>query len=295
MSTQLTSTPVDFSTDAKYRVAYAEIQTMFAAAGLIQTADTGQVNLTTANANVGGYQIWKINDSLATTYPIFVKINLFFQYSSYYTMQITVGTGSDGAGNISGVVSDLDMITNQQGTANSNVTNYDTRLCVSEGFIGFVWKVGGYFNGSSYSALAAFFISRSVDDTGAITGDKIYIYAPGYTIKTQVLDVLNGAARTSFADSSFCFIPGAVTSSLVGTSVQVYRHFMSTPRVRPVAHMATVLSAEVSYGTTFSFIPVGTTTSHTFMSLGHYVNKPSANVGTGTTDGSGSAFAMLWE
>ena len=90
------------------------IHPCLAAGGWIQTADTGQ----TANGSfaaqtgigaISGYQIWRMNDTLQSTYPVFIKLEYgcaSSYASSYYGTGIwlTIGTGSNGAGTITGII-----------------------------------------------------------------------------------------------------------------------------------------------------------------------------------------------
>jgi hypothetical protein len=77
------------------------------AAGCVQTADTGQINWASvtvpgAGSTSAGYEVWRFNDTLQSTAPIYFKL----EYGSSAVtaaggLWLTVGTGSDGAGNIS--------------------------------------------------------------------------------------------------------------------------------------------------------------------------------------------------
>lgn len=73
---------------------------------LTQTADTGQVNWTNVTTAPGGqsirdYEVYKFSDPLQATAPIYIR----FDYVFYLALRIlvTVGTGTDGAGGITGV------------------------------------------------------------------------------------------------------------------------------------------------------------------------------------------------
>lgn len=78
------------------------------AAGLTQTPDTGQVSWATLTSVPGSgiirdYEVFRFNDALQSTHPIFVR----FDYTSDNaapSIHVTVGTGSNGAGVITGVV-----------------------------------------------------------------------------------------------------------------------------------------------------------------------------------------------
>ncbi len=98
------------ATVADYRAWGSAISAGLAAAGFVKSADTGQiawatVALPTALGVPNNYEIWKFNDTLSATKPVFIKI----EYSIFVTggspaIGITVGTGSDGLGNLTGKV-----------------------------------------------------------------------------------------------------------------------------------------------------------------------------------------------
>lgn len=74
--------------------------------GWVQTADTGQINFTTVTKPTAvnqarGYIIMRMNDTLQATVPIYVRID-FGSSGAINSMGvwITIGAGSDGAGNI---------------------------------------------------------------------------------------------------------------------------------------------------------------------------------------------------
>lgn len=106
MPTQTLTVNWDSSSDAAFRAWTTIISTALATAGFVQTADTGQINLTTVThptvANtVGGYQIWRFADSVQSSAPIYFKLEYGVGSSaSLAQMWITVGTGSNGSGTL---------------------------------------------------------------------------------------------------------------------------------------------------------------------------------------------------
>lgn len=111
MSTVTPTTLFRNNTDAEFRAWAKAFHDALVAFGWVQTADTGQINLTTATKpavllTYSGYEIWRADDALQATYPVFLKI----EYGSgsnnvaYPGLRITGGTGSDGAGNLTGRV-----------------------------------------------------------------------------------------------------------------------------------------------------------------------------------------------
>jgi len=141
------------------------------AAGWVQTADTGQTasgSFTgTASLNTSqGYQIWRMADALQGSYPIFVK----FEWgtggtTNYPCAWITIGTGSNGSGTITGV-----MVSRQQnygsGTSASSLPCYGSgstsRLTLYSYYLATTTATGMFMN-----------IERTKDSTGADTSDGI--------------------------------------------------------------------------------------------------------------------------
>ena len=101
------NTQLSTTSDAIFRTTGAALKAALAAVGLVQTSDTGQINWTTVTAPVSsnayiGYEIWRLNDALQSTYPVFFKIEWACGSSgtTYLTIGLTVGTGSNGSGTL---------------------------------------------------------------------------------------------------------------------------------------------------------------------------------------------------
>lgn len=288
MTTQTLSSVIDHTSDAGFRAWVAELITTLTNAGLVQTADTGQINTTTVTrpaANTeGGYAIFRFNDTQQATAPIFLRIG-FGTGGAATTprMQLTVGTASDGAGTISGA--GIAATTFATTTPSSTITAYTTRVCVVNGFCGLMWKLGGASTG-----LGFFTISRSVDTTGAATAEGASIYTHQASNTPAVtMARYSPAASVAMNTGTFCLIHGGHATSLVGATAQVFKHYLTLPRVRPNAYLLTVLSAEIGNNTTFTATPVGST-SRTYVSSGaqgfQFMGVPAA---------AGSVLAMIWE
>lgn len=108
-----TATPANFtnSSDANFRAWGSYLASKLLAGGMVQTADTGQINWVTVLTPAGvstyaGYEIWRFNDTLQTTFPVYFKIE-YGEGSNVDgpAVRVRFGTGSDGVGNITGSVS----------------------------------------------------------------------------------------------------------------------------------------------------------------------------------------------
>lgn len=290
MTAVATTTPIEHSSDATFRVWAAEVITQLLAAGITQTADTGQINTGTVtrpgtNTNAG-YAIFRFNDSMQGTAPIFFRID--FGTGSVATgprMQITVGTGSNGSGTITGI--GLAATTIGGGTAPaSTVTNYGFRICYVDGFLGFMWKLGA--TAGTGVALSFFAIARSVDSSGAATAEAAVVYTGVTNPAVQQVRYTLGTS-VIMTTGSYSLIHGGFTASLVGGAAQVFRHYQAMPKVVPNKYLMTVLSAEIGNNTTFTAQPIDAT-SHTFISGG------SQGVQTvGLPGATTNVIAMFWE
>lgn len=124
------SKPIN-DTDANFRAWGNGLSSAIQAVGLVRTADTGQIIWTTvtrptAANTMQGYEIFRFNDSLQGTAPIFLKI----EYGSgnyggsVVAYKTTVGKGTDGAGNITGVLHVLTQTGSSSGSSSSDFLSY---------------------------------------------------------------------------------------------------------------------------------------------------------------------------
>lgn len=291
MSTNSFSSAIDHSSDANFRTWYGEIRTAMAAVGMVQTSDTGQVNPATmtrpGTSTFAGYEIWRFADTLQATAPIYIKIEMGTgSATTRPTLAITVGTGTNGAGTLTGVVSTRQVIDAGVPAA----TSWPSYFCHISGFFGFEFKHGAITNAAQFAVA----ICRTCDSSGVATGDGCTIYLRTASGATGVANVqalrfiATTATYTQHTSGQYTVIPHGVTDSSVGSDKQVYLHLTITPRVAPVFGMVSYLNSEYAAGTTFSVAMVGTT-ARTYLATNNGFGYGAA-VGT-TTYG----IAMLYE
>lgn len=288
MTTQSWSTDLQHTNDATFRAWGSELAAMMAAAGLVNTSDTGQINwatVTRAGTNAdAGYEIWRMNDTEQGTAPVYFRIAYGTANSATIPrIRITTGTGTDGAGTITGTALQTVQIASPGTTPASG--SWQSYLCVTDGAFWFAWKRGA---ATANQFQGAFFFSRSVDAAGVPTALGCYILFMG--MPYQYLRFAATAATypaRSAAGQLPCIVPGQPSSSLVGSDNQAYLHWMAIPEVLPVLFLCTVIATEATAGSTFAATLVGST-SHMYVSL----------VGSGAADssaGGGYALAAIWE
>lgn len=297
MTTQSWVTAIAHTNDTDFRAWGSELSAKLAAAGLVKTADTGQINWSTVTRpstnTAGGYEIWRFDDALQGTAPIIIKIEYGTgSNAAYPQIWATVGTGSNGAGTLTGTVSARDAVVSNYA---SGASNYPSYLCVTSGHFGLAWKVGAM---SSNSGAGLFAVVRTHDAAGEPTATGALVYwgttagaAATTLVSTQSLRFAASAAVYAVT-TMYSIVPGQVTTSVVGSDPQVYAHFGLSPAVWTVPTMGTVLISEVPQFTSFPVAMVGST-PRTLLSLSAWFKpiQPATGPGTYLTYG----IAMLYE
>ena len=168
------------STDALFRAWSKYIfDLMVTTGGWVQTGDTGQINFATVTAPAAvntkqGYIVVRMADSLQATSPVFIRIDFGSGQSASASpgIWITIGTGSDGAGNITtkrfdgGAVAAATVSANtNSATASNSYGSADTNRVAC-----------GMFVQTTTVRCLTFIIERSKDSAGADTGDGLLFY-----------------------------------------------------------------------------------------------------------------------
>jgi len=176
-NTSMTNT---ITSDAQFRAWGLAYAAKFASMGWIQTADTGQINWVTvltpgAGNTVRGYEIWRMDDALQATAPIFLKI----EYGSGAaaangSVWITLGNGSDGAGALLGVTSTRQQV---QCTATAGAIPHYWSGDTNRLIVGVI--------GASAATSMLFGIERTVDAAGVVAGEGALLIFRGSSIWGQ--------------------------------------------------------------------------------------------------------------
>jgi len=295
VATESWSSALNHSNDAGFRAWGSELSSKLAAVGLVQTSDSGQINwASVSRAGVNsdaGYEVWRMDDTLQATAPVFIK--LLYGTSGLSTtprLRVQVGTGSDGSGNLTGTRSNT--ITCSVSTISADTTTLrQSYLCVTEGFVGLALKTDGSASGRAF---AGFILCRSSDPDGTPNSDALFICTGATAVGTsaaganQSLNFVDGVAYT-LSNQFPCLIPGAETTSVVGSDLQAHLFFMIKRRVSPVFGVCATYVSEISAGTTFTATLIGST-PRTYLQLAR-------QLGTHWSADSQSlhGLCMLWE
>lgn len=271
MTTLSWSTVVDHTSDAGFRAWGLELNTKFAACGLVQTADTGQINWATVTrpgvSTVGGFETWHLPGS-----ALFFKIEYGTDtLAAVPELFVTVGTGTNGSGTITGAATSTraSFVMNAV-SITSTVTAYQSLLCVTAASLGLVWKFGS--NSITTPTPRGFMVAGlSVDASGAPSSVGFYILTQPHGSNSPVANFqtvrLAATAAARAVHTNFCLFTGAPTASSDGTNNQAYLHWMDTPSDIPCLYSASVIQTELVPGATASMTLVGST-PHTYISVG---------------------------
>lgn len=283
--------------DAEFRALYTELEDKLQFAGLVKVTATGQINLatvtrpTTVNTSAG-FSIFRFNDSMQVTAPIFLK----FEYGTLGTLgrpkiDVAIGTTHDGAGTLGGVLLSSTTIAVDADTVAGNFPSY---LTVADGFLGLGWKLGVYPFGGATGIL---FLYRSTNSSALPNANGVQMYTSNSIgsndLRVRYADFAgNGVNSLGFAQNTFSLNPhniGTAPGSAVGGDLQVLLHWYRDPRIRPTPYLCTCWLAEIPQGTTFSTTLAGTI-PRTYISLGRF-----AGTGGAFTSVAVHGNCMQWE
>lgn len=183
-----------------------------------QTSDTGQFDPTTITAaslstTVGNsYRVHYLDDALHSTRPLYIRTGWHLSAAAGYIRNtVTVGTGTDGAGNITGLRA---TVTSTAPASQSAVA--DTGVLAGsagEGYC-FAFTDVAYTRSSTGYSVG---VMRTVDEDENITGDGalIYLYKVGATGPAGQMASLDFAhTATVAASQNFAFMPNSNSSGL---------------------------------------------------------------------------------
>lgn len=300
MTTVPWSSALDHTSDAGFRAWGAEYNAKLAAAGLVQASDTGQINWASVNrpgiSTVAGYEIWRFNDALQATAPIYIKLEFGTgTNASVPQLWITVGTGSNGSGTITGQ-SSTRTICGTTGNPGVAATSYPSYACHAEGHFGISYKQGWH---TLNMTPGTWFLHRYSDDDGTPNGDGFVVYmvsnansaaTASYLVPQSVRTAATATTFTAATNTgTYALWPHGLSNPTLDAAgdVQIVPYFYPTKRLQQSFALCAVDVNEIATAATFSVALKGAS-ARTFISLGNGGGLG----GIGNTNARG---AMLWE
>jgi len=178
MATFSTTVKTFIESDAQFRAMFGFMRTMFTNFGWVQTSDTGQINPATAtypasNNTDAGYEIWRMDDSLQATYPVYIK--MFYGRGSAtgsFRWSIGIGTGSNGTGSLTGKQTSQTQFSVVPSPSTRPVTDSTTYRILGSGASGRV--VWSFFPDVTVAPYGTFFgLERTKNSDGSDNGDGL--------------------------------------------------------------------------------------------------------------------------
>lgn len=219
----------DNTTATSFRAWGTGVDGTFVTVGWVRTSDTGQINFTSvaapgATSTSMGYSVFRMNDTLQATQPVFLKIEYGSSAASTATpaLWVTIGTGSDGAGNITGILRTRFHIA--AGAAGH------TGVCYFSGDSGryacTLWPLSS--NANLYMILS---IERTKDAAGAVTSEGLLYFSGTYNIysgnQSQFIP-FTGSAPSGYTTWN-AVVPTTTTNGSVGNTTAVWTVKCWTP------------------------------------------------------------------
>ncbi len=283
MPNQLLNLPAYLSNDATFRQWGLGIASSLSVAGLVKTNAPGQIDWASANApnfnSFAGYEIWRFDDDLQSTLPIFVKVEYGAgSNADRPAVAITAGTSIDGGGGISGQKSNRFVLSASGSRSPGDKLN--SYVCGNE--TGVIACLNLSPDSTSY--YMTFAIGRALDGSGAPTADGFFIYTAAGSLRNWTAVPTAGSVPNP---ASYLPVPSTRGGlSTVGVNVALGVPAILLGKVRYTDILLSYEHSDIGELTPFSANNLGA--SHTYMPLGD-------GGGVGHADGNNIVTAMLWE
>lgn len=163
------------TSDAVLRTQLTTFRDILVTCGLVQTSDTGQIDLATVTRPGGvgeiGIFIFRFNDALQSTAPVFLRVRCYqFSATGCWGFTILVGTGTDGAGVLANSSGQIDHYA--WGSNNGNAT-IPTHRFSGDGSRLQIFTLTPYYTAQNSCYLS---IERTKSLVGADTGEGLIVY-----------------------------------------------------------------------------------------------------------------------
>ena len=294
MATDSRALPAYFSSSTDFQNWCQGIHAQLANCGLVNTSDTGQINNATVSAPSAastsqGYEIWRFNDTLQSTTPVYLKLEYGSGAASTTpSLWLTTGTGTNGAGTLTGAVMTRRQIPVATGSS-SGVTL--TSYCSGDGSR---IALCTNYNPSAVGSAMLMIVDRSRDGANNTTSDAICQFTGAASSPFQSIQLIYGSnVSSAISGNIFGLQPGVESANgvygggvaSVGANVVLMPWFVIVGQLRYMLAGAHYVASTISALTQISVSTLGGT--HTYITL------PSlSNYGQSSNS---DAFAMIWE
>jgi hypothetical protein len=262
-------------------------------------SDTGQLDQTTIAASAlttsqtANYKVHYLNDSLHSSAPVYLKTCWWVSTAGgYIRSSATVGTGTDGAGTITGLQKTL---ANTYTNSNSSTT---TSWAMGSGGDGFASAWLAPDNNAAYGKSHSTGIFRTTDSSDAPTDRGVFLYhyrigtgAPQPNGQMTSLDFKYNTIQANCQE--FAFLPGAVYQSpgYPTTLTHAPVMFPLANELHTIPWLVAGFQAEHTFQTYFTDTPKGA--EHTYTPI--LSNRNAGRVSTDTSGTYEPIICVVWE
>lgn len=243
------------------------------ASGLVQTADTGQLSISGISAVLlsGSYLaplIYRFDDSLAGSSPVIIKLRPYAGYMGgggpFGNVAISIGTGTDGAGNLAGANTGEFNFYNSGGGSAASIQSVETLSYAihSEGRFGLCFGIGALSSTANSFCNAFLDIARTTGGI-AITRNAA-AYDSGGTIAPSAMRIRKGYLHSVFNGwrQDLCYWAGGSDAATSAGSVQMQRTYRTAPSLEPDPSIALYWLSGVTAGDQFDLSVDGVTRNY---------------------------------
>ena len=304
MTKKTISTTVAHSDATDFKAWVQDLSGLLDDVGFTKSADTGQIDISGISSRpsagtVAGYEIRYLDDSLHGEAPIYAKLEFGSAGASTPYFRASVGTGTDGAGNLTGVFFPPKATTS--GSASALAGPHDSYACMVDGCVWFSFGVGAL--GYSYGGgLAHLVIARKVAPDGSPTADAAAAYTSAAawdcfgpaTASFRSVWKMNtpyassgargfGGTIAGIGGKPWTFLPMDVSNTITeGGDLQVVPHILAFPEFSVVQQIVSLPPGLLPNLTQFEAAVVG-------------ADKRNYIVVPGFREASKELFACIWE
>lgn len=261
--------PAIISNDAQFRAFVQALHDAFAAMGLVQTADTGQINPATvtkpgANFTPAGYEIWRFADTHQAAAPIFFKI----EYGTgggitFPAVWLQVSSGSNGTGSLTGAPSQRRLVRTDGSSTNNHLHFFSgelDRFTIAWAFFDPTTPPG------AVNRVIFISVEREVNSLGARIADGAYIsWYDGNQGDTQ--EYWTGLTGGAGLETDYGILAPRVGNGADGANVSVYPQYHVQNTFKPaglnqLGYFVTAMPVNVPlvipvYGANHEYYPLG--------------------------------------
>lgn len=176
--TSFTEAPTN-ATDAQFRAWGSALSAALATVGMVKVATAGQIDWSTVaapttNKTIQGFEIWRFNDDLQATHPIYVKLEYGSSFWSTAApgLAVTIGKGASGA-DITDVLVAQTYVSDGTTTATQASSSTPMEHIVATCSGGACLVIVMCAADASVYGSPVVIIERSRDNAGAATGDGL--------------------------------------------------------------------------------------------------------------------------